>query len=287
MKHIYDGLDMDICTTLRQQLDAAWVQSANIIQKSSLSLSDTEKLLQTRTTTPDKPEQEQKNALNYYQAIALIYATLEVPCTDLLLYELHRIIMPQPFISGPGNPIGAWKAEEHSTCLYDGNNGHYMILNYPTPREIPDLMRRWIEEINKTPIPADRRQAVACYTKFHTLFVAIQPFFDGNELMACLVANIPVLKAGMAPIYIHDRFKYRRDLGMTIYPMNRLINFADTYTYFEKFIKSSWIPAYKLVKAANDLQKQRMIQKAKLLEKQLTRQEKKTTLPDHKRDTSF
>ena len=63
-------------------------------------------------------------------------------------------------------------------------------------------MSRWLRLYNESNLPMDQDSAVQLYSRLHTLFVAIHPFFDGNGRMARLVANIPLLKAGFPPIAI-------------------------------------------------------------------------------------
>ncbi|MDY0223063.1 MAG: Fic family protein [Desulfobacterium sp.] len=48
----------------------------------------------------------------------------------------------------------------------------------------------------------DRIRALEAYADLHVSFVRIPPFFDGNGRLARLVANTPVLKAGLPPIII-------------------------------------------------------------------------------------
>jgi len=66
-------------------------------------------------------------------------------------------------------------------------------------------MENWFElyrDIDQAIKPGDIEQALKAYVHLHIGFVRIHPFFDGNGRLARLVANIPVLKAGLPPIII-------------------------------------------------------------------------------------
>ena len=54
--------------------------------------------------------------------------------------------------------------------------------------------------------------AARAYAGAHLDFVTIHPFFDGNGRMARLLANLPVLRAGLPPIVIpaENRREYNK-----------------------------------------------------------------------------
>ena len=73
-------------------------------------------------------------------------------------------------------------------------------------------MKQWMELVNN---PAPGTEPINLYTDIHLGFTAIHPFADGNGRMARLLANIPILKAGLPPVIIalENRKKYLELMG--------------------------------------------------------------------------
>jgi Fic family protein len=80
-----------------------------------------------------------------------------------------------------------------------------VIFEYATPSDVPQLMADWLrlfDDVCRNITPGNWDQALKAYVRLHITFVRIHPFFDGNGRLARLVANFPVLKAGLPPIII-------------------------------------------------------------------------------------
>jgi Fic family protein len=112
-------------------------------------------------------------------------------------------------------PIGSWKNEINGTYAID-KNGRQLFIEYATPTTVPILMTELINYINTVDIQSLTNERLSSankknfeikayaeiYAKIHMGVVHIHPFFDGNGRIARLLANIPLLKAGLPPLII-------------------------------------------------------------------------------------
>jgi Fic family protein len=118
------------------------------------------------------------------------------------LFRLHKAVQTQAVID-VYKPVGAWKKEHNSTVgVVDEKQ---FVFEYAPPNDVPSLMKNWFELFHETVQgvrEGDRTRALEAFVNIHVSFVRIHPFFDGNGRLARLVANIPVLKAGLPPIII-------------------------------------------------------------------------------------
>lgn len=91
-----------------------------------------------------------------------------------------------------------WGRWHGTTGVVDGKS---VYMEYAAPADVPRLMERWLADFNKTQRLERPAQAVAAYVRAHQIFVRIHPFFDGNGHMARLLANLPVLSAGVGSFH--------------------------------------------------------------------------------------
>lgn len=143
-----------------------------------------------------------------------------------------------------------------------------MIFEYGLPDDIPLLMERWFGLFNRiTPAvkPGDTTQALAAYVQLHVSFVRIHPFFDGNGRLARLVANIPVLRAGLPPIvipgerrraYIDALSAYHFRAGQ-IKAGDQLLPEPEKLLPFTELCEKSWQETISLVETAREKQRLR------------------------------
>ena len=259
MKTIFDGLDQDIRENLRLQLSVYWTYASNAIEGSSLTIGETDFVLREGITLGGKPLKEYKDAEGHFHAIKQLQELFSVPAlTEEHLFALHKLVIPENIVD-IYKPRGAWKTEFNGTYIYD-DSGKSIWVSYPAPAEIPELMTRWLKMYNESELPADQESAVRLYSRLHTLFAAIHPFFDGNGRMARLVANIPLLKAGFPPIAIapEKRHEYISILFKSTHNPAILKDFSKFQAPdFEIFLKSCWKSVYEIVEEAKKVQQER------------------------------
>lgn len=96
----------------------------------------------------------------------------------------------------------------------------------------------------------------------HVSFVRIHPFFDGNGRLARLIANIPVLKAGLPPVIIprQQRKEYSDTLSEyhfsagQIRKGDRLLPDRNSLKPFRSFCEMAWKESLALVEEIKEKQ---------------------------------
>lgn len=112
-------------------------------------------------------------------------------------------------------------------------------------------MKQWFKlyhELMAAAVPGDKKRALQAYVALHVSFVRIHPFFDGNGRMARLVANLPVLKAGLPPViiprtqrkaYIDTLSQYHYAAGQ-IEKEGKLLPEPEAFKPFAAFCEQAW-----------------------------------------------
>jgi Fic family protein len=128
------------------------------------------------------------------------------------VFALHQAVQTAP-VTDFYKPQGAWKLEPNGTYAI-GSDGKQVFIEYALPIDTPSLMLELIEAVNNAGcITIDN--AHETYARIHMGTVHIHPFWDGNGRIARLLANIPLLRAGLPPLTISqaDRRRYIRLLA--------------------------------------------------------------------------
>jgi Fic family protein len=103
------------------------------------------------------------------------------------------------------------------------------------------------------------------YVRLHIGFVRIHPFFDGNGRLARLVANLPVLMAGLPPIIIprEERKAYIDTISAYHYAVGQiqaggdLLPHPDKLQPFLLFCQKAWQASIILVEEIHKKQRAR------------------------------
>lgn len=205
-----EGLNSSLKAQILVSLRDLWCHTSTAIEGNTLSLGETHFVLSEGLTVSGKPLKDHIEIHGHAKAIDLIYGMLGKGAIDEQdLFLLHKAIVAEN-VMDIYKPIGAWKTEPNYTS-YVSSSGKPAIREYPSPTNVPALMRQWIEHCNDALAKQlTQDEAVAAYANLHLAFVTIHPFFDGNGRMARLVSNLPVMKAGFPPIIVpkEDRKRY-------------------------------------------------------------------------------
>lgn len=204
MLDFLSNLDNDLRKALLTQLRNLWTHTSTAIEGNTLTLGETAFVLEEGLTIAGKPLKDHQEVVGHARAIDLVYGCLEQGRTfgEADLFALHKAVQTEVVVD-VYKPVGGWKKEPNSTVgVVDGRQ---LIFDYAPPADVPQLMNAWFrlfDGLFRTITPGDEQQALDAYVKLHIAFVRIHPFFDGNGRLARLVANFPVLKAGLPPIII-------------------------------------------------------------------------------------
>ena len=195
------GLDEDLRHSLLSAIRDVWTHTSTALEGNTLTLGDTHFLLEEGLTVSGKPLKDHEEVTGHARAIDLLYESLDLPLTENLVFELHKAVQTDK-VTDTLKPNGAWKVEPNGTHVLDAD-GRPMFIEYAAPADVPALMAELINFINAADI--DRltvSNAHETYARIHAGVGLVHPFWDGNGRIARLLANIPLLRAGLPPLTI-------------------------------------------------------------------------------------
>ncbi len=260
-------LDKDLQQALKVQLRNLWTHTSTAIEGNTLTLGETAFVLEEGLTVSGKPLKDHEEVVGHARAIDLVYDLLEKGCAFRAqqLFELHKAIQTQVILD-VYKPIGGWKTEPNSTVGVVG--GKQEVFEYASPAAVPFLMESWFRLFQKADqdiIPGNQYLALQSYVNLHVSFIRIHPFFDGNGRLARLIANIPVLKAGLPPViipreqrkaYIDALSQYHYSVGQ-IKKGDELLPDPKALEAFTAFCEQAWEESLCLVDAIHKRQQAR------------------------------
>ena len=260
------GLDEDLAQATLKQIRDLWSHTSTAMEGNSLSLGDTHFLLEEGLTVSGKPIKDQQEVLGHARAIDLVYRSLQEPLSKALLFALHKAVLTE-VVTDIYRPSGEWKVETNGTYALS-SEGQQVFIEYAKPADVPVLMQLLIDVINNLSRETiDSDNAHHYYAKIHMGIAHIHPFWDGNGRIARLVANIPLLKAGLPPLVISQA--QRRDYIQTLAAYQIAVGqlSSDTGVWpesatkelkaFEYFCESAYVDTRKLIDAAFEIQSRR------------------------------
>jgi Fic family protein len=261
------GLDNDLRKALLIQLRNLWTHTSTAIEGNTLTLGETEFVLEEGLTVAGKPLKDHQEVVGHARAIDLIYECLQQgkEFSEADLFALHRAVQTEVIVD-VYQPVGAWKKEPNSTAGVIGDK--QVIFEYAPPADVPGLMADWFRLYSglcRSVTPGEREQALTAYVHLHVAFVRVHPFFDGNGRLARLVSNLPVLMAGLPPIIIprESRKAYIDTLSEYHYAVGRilaggaLLPEPDKLRPFAAFCRKAWRASIALVDEARKKQQTR------------------------------
>ena len=215
------GLDADLRQSLLNQIRDAWTHNSTALEGNSLSLGDTKFVIEEGLTVAGKPVKDHEEVIGHAAAITQIYDLIGRDVTADDLFALHRSVQAER-VADIYKPLGSWKVEPNGTYAVD-DTGAQVFVEYAAPADVPTLMAEVLDCVNATRLrPDDAGEAAPAYARIHAGFVSIHPFWDGNGRLARLLANVPLLNAGLPPLvipkeerrlYIDTLARYQRRIG--------------------------------------------------------------------------
>ena len=188
---------------IKESLMIEWTYNSNSIEGNTLSLRETQMVLQEGITIKGKSLREHFEAKNHESAIHHLYTLVEnttyaLKSSDIL--SLHGYILRSI-------------EDEFAGRL---RNGGVRIsgANFtpPNARKVSDLLDELIDFVQNNPAGLND---IELATVFHHKFVWIHPFFDGNGRTVRLAMNLLLMRKGFPPAIIlkNDRKKYYEALN--------------------------------------------------------------------------
>lgn len=263
-KRFYDGLDDDIRSILLGQIRNLWTHTSTAIEGNQLSLGDTAFVLEEGMTVSGKSLKDHKEVYDHAKAIDLIYRFLELDkLSEAEIFMLHKSILTE-HVTDIYCPVGGWKNEPNYTSFVT-KEGKQATREYPSPEHTAKLMGQWLDRFNAVfGKELSQDEATAAYARLHLDFVTIHPFYDGNGRLARLLANLPVLKAGLPPIIvpISEKQSYKETISSYQEGIPNLASLDDLAKLpesarFRDLCAGYWAETMELVENARELQERR------------------------------
>ncbi|NMH26226.1 Fic family protein [Flavobacterium solisilvae] len=188
---------------IKEQLSIEWTYNSNSIEGNTLTLRETQMVLQEGITVKGKSLREHFEAKNHEKAINYLFSIVkddyELRCIDIL--SIHGLIL---------NLI----EEDFAGRIRNGGvriTGANFIP--PNANKVSDLLDELIDYVNTNPLDLND---IELATIFHHKLVWIHPFFDGNGRTVRLVMNLLLMRKGFPPAIIlnTDRKKYYEALNL-------------------------------------------------------------------------
>ncbi len=199
----YRPLPSGIVEKLREQFAIEWTYNSNAIEGNTLSLRETELVINRGLTIGNKSLQEHFEAVNHKKGIELLerFVDKKKDIDEAFIKDLHAIILKN---------------------IDDANAGVYRTSNVrilgavhipPNPLKISGLMSEFLDwyRTNRYSLPIPELSAYV-----HYKFVSIHPFVDGNGRTSRLLMNLVLMRNGYPPAVVLnvDRKKYYRVLKL-------------------------------------------------------------------------
>lgn len=174
-----------------------WTYNSNSIEGNTLTLRETQMVLQEGITIKGKSLREHFEAKNHETAIYKLYTLVKenyvLNAKDVL--DLHGLVLRSI-------------EDEYAGRLRNAGvriSGANFVP--PNARKVSDYLDSLIEYINTNP---QGLNPIELATVFHHKFVWIHPFFDGNGRTIRLAMNLLLMRHGFPPAIIltNDRAKY-------------------------------------------------------------------------------
>jgi len=194
-------LPKTILKKIKEQFAVEMTYHSNAIEGNTLSLRETQLVLEEGLTIAGKSLREHLEAINHKEAIDFLerLAQKRERITETLVRQLHFLILT--------------KIDDREAGKYRSSQVRITGTDYlpPRPFEVPVLMRnfiRWLKQ-NERKLNPIELSALA-----HFKLVHIHPFVDGNGRTGRLLMNFILMQKGYPPVIIlkADRKKYYRTL---------------------------------------------------------------------------
>ncbi len=187
---------------IKEALQIEWTYNSNSIEGNTLSLRETQMVLQEGITIKGKSLREHFEAKNHETAIHHLYKLIEQDKP----FSAHDILSLHGFVLRSIEDEFAGRIRNAGVRISGAN------FTPPNARKASVLFDELIDFVNKNHL---KLNTIELATVFHHKFVWIHPFFDGNGRTVRLAMNLLLMRKGFPPAIIlkNDRKKYYEALN--------------------------------------------------------------------------
>jgi Fic family protein len=208
------------------------------IEGSTLTEGQVYDLLDQDIPAGNKPFSEQQKVIDHQNALVytLNKASEKQPLTETLIHETGGMV-----VRNTGSIYSV------ALGMFDSTRGDYRLVNvhagartFPDYSKVPDLMKTFIQEINKQVSEAKTFQQ-KCETAFyaHFQFVSIHPFADGNGRTSRLLMNYILACFDLPVFYVYknSRISYIQALEKARATDNVAVFYDFMFKQYKKFLE--------------------------------------------------
>ncbi|WP_415060441.1 Fic family protein, partial [Flavobacterium sp.] len=187
---------------IKESLTIEWTYNSNSIEGNTLTLRETQMVLQEGITVKGKSLREHFEAKNHEKAIDYLYSLVNENYTlrSIDILSLHELVLRM--------------IEDEFAGRIRNGGVRITGANFvpPNANKVSDLLDELIDFVNSNPLDLND---IELATVFHHKLVWIHPFFDGNGRTVRLAMNLLLMRKGFPPAIIlkNDRKKYYEALN--------------------------------------------------------------------------
>lgn len=187
---------------IKEALMLEWTYNSNSIEGNTLTLRETQLVLQEGITIKGKSLREHFEAKNHETAINYLYT----------LVDKNYVLNSKDVLSLHGFVLRSIEDEFAGRLRNAGVRISGANFIPPNASKVSDLLEELVSYINDNP---QQLHIIELATVFHHKLVWIHPFFDGNGRTVRLAMNLLLMKYGFPPAIIlkNDRKKYYEALN--------------------------------------------------------------------------
>jgi Fic family protein len=187
---------------IKESLSIEWTYNSNSIEGNTLTLRETQMVLQEGITVKGKSLKYHFETHNHEKAIDYLYSLVndDYVLKSIDILSLHGLVL---------------RSIEDDFAGRIRNGGVRITgANFvpPNANKVSDLLDELIQFVNENPLGLND---IVLSTIFHHKLVWIHPFFDGNGRTVRLAMNLLLMRRGFPPAIIlkNDRKKYYEALN--------------------------------------------------------------------------
>lgn len=179
-----------------------WTYNSNSIEGNTLTLRETQMVLQEGVTISGKSLREHFEAVNHETALNHLYDLVDRnhPISSKDVLSIHALVMRNIQDDFAGRI-------RNGGVRISGAN-----FTPPNAQKVSSLLDQLFEFVESNPLGLN---SIEMASVFHHKFVWIHPFFDGNGRTVRLAMNLILMQSGFPPAIIlkNDRAKYYASLN--------------------------------------------------------------------------
>jgi Fic family protein len=182
---------------LRHQFAIELAYNSNAIEGNTLTLRETQMVIEEGITIKGKPLREHFEAINHQKAFELLENLVKkkAKLSEDVIRELHGLVLAG--------------IDDENAGIYRGTNVRILgaVKSPPRFEKVSRLMKEFVGYVRENP---DKLNAVEMAAVIHYRLVEIHPFTDGNGRTARLVMNLWLMRRGypVTMVLKVDRKKY-------------------------------------------------------------------------------